>query len=384
MRGGGKVQEISRHRGQAAAEFGINFARLTLKSYSAASALACTSRCPMQRPVTAKHITRACARRQSPSTTAATNKRSYTAPAFSEEERAAVLEYAAAHPDWKWAVDANSELHSSHLSRYTPATVNRLLKKLKIAENVGLRTSLASLTCALGPHPRSAASGVVPTAMSEADAPDERRSVAAYLQHQAAPGAPPGTAFVPPITNLMNMSRFPAQPAPPAASPPSPNSPAPVDATIHTGRLASQANPGMLGYIGEEGRFYVLCIALPGWRGPAVTYNEHSVSAHWMFKPMSTTIPDENASRRCIAPIKFLRRWGQAMKASDTMAFTISGTLDAPPGHCIRGRSSSVRRAPGDTWLEFVFDTNETPASIVDDIDDQPEPRPAASRGPSV
>lgn len=62
---------------------------------------------------------------------------------FSEEERAIIFQYAAAHPQWQWTVETNSE-RLPQLQRYSVSTINRLLPKLRTAEKSNLRTSLES------------------------------------------------------------------------------------------------------------------------------------------------------------------------------------------------------------------------------------------------
>lgn len=57
------------------------------------------------------------------------------------------------------------------------------------------------------------------------------------------------------------------------------------------------------------------------------------------------------------------------MHAADTKAFTIKGTLNVPPGHCLQERKQLVARQEGHDWVEFEFETHETPPTAVDKMD---------------
>lgn len=57
------------------------------------------------------------------------------------------------------------------------------------------------------------------------------------------------------------------------------------------------------------------------------------------------------------------------MHAADTMAFTIKGTLNVPPGHYLKELKQLVDRQEGQDWVEFEFETHETPPTAVDKKD---------------
>lgn len=144
-------------------------------------------------------------------------------------------------------------------------------------------------------------------------------------------------------------------------APPPPPTPAavelPSDLTLPTLQRTITADPGILGFIGPDDRFFLSAPVFPTADGPSAdeTANSDTVVLTWKWDQENTQLESDADDARNFT---FLREWGRVARAVSTPPSTLTVKVRLPQPYRIAHRTGdSWRRADDSMWAYYSWAT---------------------------